>query len=269
MSWYRQAFAAHYPVLYAHRDEEEAARCIALLPRLAPLGDGPVLDLGCGTGRHLPGLGGDGRTVVGLDLSRDLLAIAAERRRPAGGPFPLLCGDMRRLPLGTGSVSAVCSLFTAFGYFGGLADHDGMLAEIGRVLRNGGHWFLDYLNCEAVRRELEAAGPAVRSREIGPLVAGEKRRLAAAPARVVKEVRLRARAGREDEAARLGVTAAGLRYREEVALFALAELDALAAGHGLTRVAAAGGYDGRPLTADADRWLLAYRRRSGREEGRP
>ncbi len=32
--WYASAFGAHYPLLYRHRDETEARRCLQLLRQL-------------------------------------------------------------------------------------------------------------------------------------------------------------------------------------------------------------------------------------------
>ena len=75
--WYETAFAAHYPLLYQHRDEAEARHCVDLLPRLAPLGEGTILDLGCGGGRHLELIAARGGRAVGLDLSADLLRLSA------------------------------------------------------------------------------------------------------------------------------------------------------------------------------------------------
>jgi hypothetical protein len=78
---------------------------------------------------------------------------------------------------------------------------------------------------------------------------------------VAKDVELTPLAGRETEAAALGVPSEGLCYTEQVALFSLAELDALTAGLGLVRVAAVGGYDGQSLGSEsADRWILAFKR---------
>ncbi len=52
--WYVAAFGECYPQLYAHRDDEGAARELAGLALLLgrPLGGARVLDLCCGTGRH-------------------------------------------------------------------------------------------------------------------------------------------------------------------------------------------------------------------------
>lgn len=253
--WYSAAFGAFYPVLYGHRDAEEARRCLALLPRLAPLpevGGASVLDLGCGDGRHLEPLAAAGLAVVGLDLSAPLLRAA--RSRP--GSAPLVRGDMRTLPFVDGRFAAVLSLFTAFGYFGPDGGDRVVVAGIARVLAPGGHWFLDYLDADRVRADLQE-GPRTRERAAGPLCVLETRRLEEGA--VAKDVSLAAVPGREAEAAALGVGPDGITYAERVTLYTLAGLDALAAGCGLHRVAGAGGYDGTPL-GDGTRWLLAYRK---------
>ncbi len=266
MSWFTTAFGPHYPVLYAHRDAAEARRAVAAVTALAPLGAGPVLDLGCGAGRHLATLAEAGVRVLGLDLSASLVRQAA---RESEGLLPapwLTRGDMRQLPLCCGSFTAVLSLFTAFGYFGALPAHDGVVAEISRVLRPGGHWFLDYLNCAEVRAQLRGQRAVRRQRRAGPLVIRETRRLRGP--QVIKSVELRPAAGGEREAQALGVPAAGLRYVEEVALFEIEELDQLCARHALRRVAEAGGYGHEALSAASARWLLAYRRLEPEEEAR-
>lgn len=252
--WYRTAFGAFYPVLYAHRDEAEALRCLELLPRLAPLFDGralAVLDLGCGDGRHLPLLRARGSAVIGLDLSWPLLQAAR------GRGAPLVRADMRHLPVRDGACGAVLSLFTAFAYFGPVGD-ESVVAGVARVLAPGGHWFLDYLDADHVAAEL-AAAPGRRTRTAGPLVVTESRHLEDSGAAVTKRVTLRPAPGLEAEAAALDVGVEGLVYEERVALYPLAELDAMAGRHRLRRVAAAGGYDGEPL-GTGTRWLLAYRK---------
>ncbi|HOX26501.1 MAG TPA: class I SAM-dependent methyltransferase [Candidatus Krumholzibacteria bacterium] len=254
--WYEIAFGAHYPHVYAHRDEVDARRCLDLLPRLAPLGPGPVVDLGCGQGRHLAMLRGRGVPAVGIDLSRPLLDLA----RNADPALALVRADMRRLPVRSGSCSAVLSLFTAFGYFGPAAAHEPVVAEVARVLGASGHWFLDFLDSERVATEL-ASGARTRERTLGALLVREQRQLADAPRRVVKTVDVSARAGCEPAAAAAGIGPAGLRYREEVTLLGLAELDELAGAAGLRRVAAAGDYAGAPLVpGESERWLLVYGR---------
>ena len=70
---------------------------------LADERDGPILDLGCGTGRLLVPLLRDQRTVVGVDLSAAMLARARARLRRLGAQRArhalLLQADLRHLPL--------------------------------------------------------------------------------------------------------------------------------------------------------------------------
>jgi SAM-dependent methyltransferase len=263
--WFDKAFGSHYRLLYRHRDQEEARACLELLPRLAPMSadGGPVLDLGCGDGRHLSLLAAQGVDAVGLDRSAALLAAA--RNDAAGGTsLRLVRGDMRRLPLATGAVSSVLSLFTAFGYFKDLEANLQPVQEIARVLRTGGHWFLDFMDSGKVAGELADGSPRSRERVDGPLRISEERRLASDGRCVIKSVLLEPVSGREDDALAWGIEPAGLAYEERVALLTLAELDRMAAGSGLERVASAGDYDGRPLHRGS-RWILVYRR--GPEEG--
>jgi tRNA (uracil-5-)-methyltransferase TRM9 len=59
-----------------------------------------ALDLGCGNGRHVELLTEHADRVVGLDISRELLTIAADRVPTAA----LIEGDASRLPLADDSV---------------------------------------------------------------------------------------------------------------------------------------------------------------------
>ena len=260
-NWFAQAFGAHYPLLYQHRDAAEASKCLDLLPRLAPFvvgRDRLVLDLGCGDGRHLELLAELGYAAVGLDLSAELLR-GARSRNGDGAPSTLVRGDMRRLPFAEASFSAVLSLFTAFGYFGPPAANQDPVREVARVLTPGGHWFLDYFDGDQVRAELGGGESHTRERELGPLVVREERKFVPDDCLVVKRVRLGVRPGHQVEAAKLGVPAEGLAYTEKVAVFTRRELDDMAAKEGLARVGAAGGYEGQPF-GEGSRWIMVFRK---------
>ncbi|MEU3061713.1 class I SAM-dependent methyltransferase [Streptomyces subrutilus] len=98
------------------------------------LGD-RVLDAGCGTGRALPALRaavGPGGTVLGADLTPQMLAAAQRAGRAADGA--LLLADVARLPLRDGALDAVF----AAGLIAHLPDPGANLRELARVVRPGG-----------------------------------------------------------------------------------------------------------------------------------
>jgi ubiquinone/menaquinone biosynthesis C-methylase UbiE len=92
---------------------------------------GVALDAACGTGRHAAYLAGLGHTVIGVDESPEMLAIARQKLPAA----KLLEGDLCALPLADDSVDlVVCALALAH-----VPDLERALAELVRVLRPGGH----------------------------------------------------------------------------------------------------------------------------------
>ena len=162
--WFETWFDEDYALLYAHRDTEEARQAVARALGEAPeLGQGPVLDLGCGTGRHLAFLRRTNPLAFGMDLSRALLRLA-----PAGLRPWLVRGDMRSVPVKAGTLSGICLWFTPFGYFPD-AQNRTLLLDLGRLLRPGGVLVMDYLNADQVVRALvpedtlERAGVRVQS----------------------------------------------------------------------------------------------------------
>ncbi|MFI9210162.1 class I SAM-dependent methyltransferase [Streptomyces sp. NPDC053253] len=96
-----------------------------------------VLDAGCGTGRALPPLRtavGPTGTVLGADLTPEMLAEAVRAGRGGPGGGTLLLADIGRLPVRDGALDAV---FGA-GLISHLADPVAGLAELARVVRPGG-----------------------------------------------------------------------------------------------------------------------------------
>lgn len=240
-AWFDHAFGPWYVKLYSHRDRAEAARTLRTLdPWIPP--EGIVLDVACGTGRHLEVLLEGGRRAFGIDRSCDLLGAA-----PPGLRGRLLRGDMRRLPVGDRTAAAVLCLFTSFGYFGSRAAHAGVLREFARAAVPGGCLALDTANPPRLRQELvpvserRVEGHRVRERRSITRVGEDER--------VVKEITVEAPGGGELA-----------RFREEVSLYDRDSLLDLLAESGWRTERVFGDYDGGPWSESAPRLLVAARR---------
>lgn len=142
MEWYEVAFDRMYPVVYRHRDYEEAEQVAGAI---APLlrGSEPVLDLACGPGRYLEALTRLRFSVIGLDLSHYLLKACVDKW---GHGDVILQGDMRHLPFSNESFGSVINMFTSFGYFSRDTDNVLVCQEVYRVLRSGGVFLFDFIN---------------------------------------------------------------------------------------------------------------------------
>lgn len=101
---------------------------------LHPLAGADLLDVGCGSGFHLPRFAERGARVVGVEPHLPLVRRAANRLRARGSRARVLAGDAEALPLSAGSVDVV---HARWAYFFGAGCEPG-LAELSRVVRPGG-----------------------------------------------------------------------------------------------------------------------------------
>ena len=104
--------------------------------------EGYILDLACGTGRHIIPLSQQGYGFVGLDVSANLLRIAKERSTD----IQLVRADMRFLPFKEEAFGAATSMDTSFGYLPSEEDDTVALAEVERILKHKGIFVLDVFN---------------------------------------------------------------------------------------------------------------------------
>ena len=112
-----------------------------ILRALRPPRGARILDVPCGYGRHAAGLARRGFRVVGVDLSRAMLAEA--RRRFVERPrLTFVRGDMRRIAF-RAEFDAVVNLYTSFGYFTP-AQNRAVLRRLARALRPGGRLLIDH-----------------------------------------------------------------------------------------------------------------------------
>ena len=232
-TWFEESFGEEYLTCYQHRDSAEASGLAQLIYANTPaISAQPVLDVGCGAGRHLPYLRRGG-TTVGVDLSQTLLRQA----RAANPEVWLLRADMRALPFAASSFGLVVNLFTSFGYFPSDHDNKQVIAEIARVTASGGWFVLDFLNASRVRRTLLISD----RKYVASRLVEQRRRISADGLYVEKAI---------------AVAGVDRIFYERVRLYEPAELVNMLAESGFTIRQLFGDYQGNPWHPDSARALL-------------
>jgi len=98
---------------------------------------GPVLDVGCGPGRLLARLAGEGLEVIGVDKSPQMVQAAQrclDRKRTSG---IVICADARCLPVPDESIGTIINTFPT-----PYVNEEQTWNEYLRVLRPGGRWIV-------------------------------------------------------------------------------------------------------------------------------
>ena len=231
MAWYQEWFGEEYLELYSHRDENEARQQAAFFQEQAGPITGPVLDLACGTGRHIQELQSLGYHAVGCDLSYTLLRTGVRDY----GAMPVTRADMRHLPFCDGVFAALVNFFTSFGYFSTEDENLQVVREMGRVLKEEAVFLFDYLN---VHRELETL--VQRETRTTPL----------------GEVFIERWYDRSDRSINKRMTIGQKRWLERVRGYDLDEISAMFASCNLEIRAEFGDFDGSPFERSSQRLIL-------------
>jgi SAM-dependent methyltransferase len=236
--WFEDWFDHDYAALYGHRDGVEAEAAVHTALRIAPeLAEGPILDVGCGAGRHLAVLRRVNRHCIGLDLSATLLEMAPADLRPL-----LVQADMRQLPVRESSLAGVCLWFTSFGYFLDL-ENRALLSSLTGALRPGGVLLLDYLNARQVHSTLV---PRDVVRRPGMTIVNRR---SIQGSRVVKRITIKSeKTGNVREIV------------ESVQLYSSDDVRVIAVNTGLVQRVEVGDYDGAPFEAASPRWIAVFQK---------
>lgn len=131
---------------------------------LRALPEGPVLDVGTGTGRVASSLADAGYTVHGIDPSPSMLERAHERAGESGNPH-FASGSLSDLPVDSHFSSVVLSLNTLW-HVTEQWDQIAALRNVGRVLEPRGLVFIDLTNPLAMADR--GANGQIRERFRGP-----------------------------------------------------------------------------------------------------
>jgi SAM-dependent methyltransferase len=111
-----------------------------ILLDLALQAKGPVLELGCGTGRVTIPLAARGIDLTGLDLSSHLVDYAQDKARDL--PIQWVCQDVRNFHLAT-RYPLIFTYGAVFNHLLTRADQEAMLSRVYQHLAPGGKFLVD------------------------------------------------------------------------------------------------------------------------------
>ncbi len=235
MAWFQEWFGEEYLELYSYRDATEAKQQVAFVKKHFGKLRGAVLDLACGTGRHVHELKAAGYRPVGCDLSFTLLRAGLIDY----GPMPLARADMRMLPFCSSSFAGLVNFFTSFGYFSNEAENLHVVHEMSRVLKKNAVFLFDYLN---VYHELQK------------LLEREKRNTP------IGEVMIERWFDASDRSFSKRITMGQRRYLERVRGYDLDEITMMFTSCGLAIADVFGSFQGSAYEHDSPRLILVGRK---------
>lgn len=160
------SFAQVYDLFMDNVPYEEWCDFLCRLLKAHHIEDGPILDLGCGTGKMTRLMSERGYDMTGVDNSAEMLQIAA--MEPGDVPILYLLQDMQELEL-DGCVRAVYSACDCINY---VLDEDELLAAFTGVyeyLEDEGVFIFD-VNTSYKYTELLAENTFAESREEGSFI---------------------------------------------------------------------------------------------------
>jgi SAM-dependent methyltransferase len=240
---YEGVLARNYDALYGvMRDPSGDA---AFYCRLAEESGGPVLELGCGTGRVLLPIARLGISCVGVDASPAMLAALRAKNPPPN--LELVEGRMETFDLGARRFGLVTSPFRAFLHLLDVPSQLAALANIRRHLAPGGRFAFDIFDPKLAW--ISAPGENERLDATFTIDGVETRRLVKVRtdlATQIMTVTFRFEPAHSD-----GNTTVRLRW------FYRYEVEHLLARAGFTDVTIYGGYDRRPWRPEGETVIVA------------
>jgi len=230
-------------------------RDVAFWRGLARRTGGPVLELGCGTGRVSLPVARAGVPLVGIDRSSAMLARAAQRRRRAGlgGALALVRGDIRSLPFGRGSFPLVMAPYGVLQSLLRDRDLSSTLASVARVLPRGGRFGLDLVADVPSWQEYEGRVPLR-----GRLAGGVRLTLIES---VRQDRRRRLTMFEQDYVERRGGRRIHHRFTLTFRTLSIRQIRTRLERAGFRVDAVLGDYDGGPWHPEAEAWLVLATRR--------
>ena len=106
-------YPQYYAIGYRWNTDVECDFIEACLKTYGPSGAKRLLDIGCGTGRHLMTLAKRGYVMTGLDVSPEMITFVEDAARQSHVPLTAVAGDLRHLTV-TGTYDAAFCFMDTF-----------------------------------------------------------------------------------------------------------------------------------------------------------
>ncbi len=240
---YQGPLARTYDALYAVMRDPSGD--IAFYRGLAEAAGGPVLELGCGTGRTLLPIAARGIACVGVDASPAMLAALRAKQPPPN--LELVEGRMESFDLGGRRFPLVTCPFHAFQHLLEVPSQLAVLANVRRHLAPAGAFAFDVFD---PRLSVLAAPSTDERLDVTFRLDGvETRRFSRT--RTDRAAQILDVIFRFEPPQSEGSTTVRLRW------FYRYELEHLLARAGFTDVTIAGGFDGRPWRPEGETVIVA------------
>jgi SAM-dependent methyltransferase len=232
-----------------------ARRDVPFWKRVAAAAEGPILELGCGTGRVTVPLARAGITLVGVDLSGPMLDRARNRLRRTRltNRASLVRGDIRHLPFEPRTFALVAAPYGILQSLVRERDLAATLSATATALRPGGRLVMELVADLAAWREYREE---TKLRGWRP---GGRAHLT-----LVESVRQDKRRGLtifdQEFIERRGRTVSRRRFALAFRTLSVPQMARRLERAGLRVVARLGSYDGDPWTPDSKTWILIAER---------
>lgn len=157
-------YAEYYDSLYQGKPyKEEVDKIESFLTQNSHKKVKRILSLGCGTGTYEIELAKRGYSILAIDLSQDMLDIAAQKIQVAGveNSVQLMQGDMRTAKI-EGHFDAAIMMFNIAGYLHTTDDMTAVVSNIGKNIDSGDLFLFDAWYGPAV----EIDPPGNREKEV-------------------------------------------------------------------------------------------------------
>jgi SAM-dependent methyltransferase len=226
--------------------------------RMSGAVQGPVLELGCGTGRVTMPLAHEGVHVVGVDRSAEMLARAVRRkRRQRRGVRPdLTRADIRALPFGSGAFQMAIAPYGILQSLLSERDLAATLREVARVVQPDGIFGLELV------ADLPAWGEYAKRISLRG-----RRGTRGAHVTLIESVRQERRRQLtifdQEFVERRGSLTRRHRFALTFRTLSVPQMTRRLAAAGFSIEAVLGDYQGGPWDRRADVWIILARRRTG------